>query len=230
MTGYFAFPPPSAPGSSTTSARTPFAAAGNTTIPTQQAKSDADSSSKLDDEAWAERLRLQEERRQKRLAYEQEQIRRAELDWVRAGGVLRNAQGRRDKARTELYRAEIRVLDEERAILDRWNVYEDRCRKLSTSDDYVTWSDIPWPVQQPPMNIEDFTSTAIADFLFAPLRVRGASGTRKDKLRQALLRWHPDKLSAVLSKVDDADQGRVLEGIHAVFRCLRELQDLEKNS
>lgn len=231
MTGYFAFPPPVAGMSNSTTPRSPLtsSAVGNQSLSAEQLMADESRPSKQSgDDPQSHNRRLQEEQYQKRLERERQDVWKAELEWVRSGGVLRDVRGRRDKARTEILRAEVRLQNEERAILTRWNTYEERWRKLLTSDDLVCWMDIPWPVQDPPASIEQLTPAAISDFLFAPLKVREASGTRKDKLRQALLRWHPDKLAMLISRVVDMEDGKVVEGINAVFRCLRELQDVDK--
>ncbi|KAI0072085.1 hypothetical protein K474DRAFT_1629580 [Panus rudis PR-1116 ss-1] len=174
-----------------------------------------------------------EELRRKRIEREREEIFKSELAWVRSGGVLRDALGRRDKARTEFMRAEIKRLDAEAAILHRWNTYEQRWRDLSSSsfsDQPVTWDDIPWPVNDPPQTLEDLQHDAIESFIFATFAVRGAEGTRRDRIRSSLLRWHPDKVSLLLSRVVEEDRSRVAEGVNAVFRCLKALQDVEKQS
>ncbi|KAG5220669.1 mitochondrial carrier domain-containing protein [Salix suchowensis] len=48
-----------------------------------------------------------------RLEREQAEATQGEFDWVRSGGILRDARGRRDKVRTEAIRTEIRRRDEE---------------------------------------------------------------------------------------------------------------------
>lgn len=230
MTGYFVFPPPFTCAPPAPRAPLGSSSAENQTFPAQEPLVETQQPPKQSKgETLAQQRRLEEEKlHQQRLERERQEIRKAELEWVRSGGVLRDPRGRRDKARTEMYRAEVRRQDEERAILDRWNTYEERWRKLLTSDDLVSWTDIPWPIQDTPTSVEQLTPCAISDFLFAPLKVQGVSGTRKEKLRQALLRWHPDKLALLISRVVDMEDGKVVEGINAVFRSLRVLQDAEK--
>jgi hypothetical protein len=91
--------------------------------------------------------------------------RAGELAWVRAGGVLRDAQGRFDKERTAAARA---ALDRHAAVARAWAIwdaYEERWRALlaarhdpgsgspgmstlSLSDDgELGWSDVPWPTE-----------------------------------------------------------------------------------
>ena len=224
MTGYFAFPPPSVDASP--SSRVPFASssAGNQ-LPPESVAEPSQPPKPTQEDIRSHRRRSQEEQNQKRLERERQEIWKAELEWVRSGGVIRNRQGRRDMARTELLRAEIRLQEEEKATLARWNTYEQRWRKLLSSDDLVSWSDIPWPIRDPPNSIVQLTPQNIAEFLFSPLDVRGVTGTRKERVRQALLRWHPDKLALLMTRVIDSEDGDVVEGIHAVFMSLRDIQD-----
>lgn len=230
MTGYFAFPPIQSTSSAAEGVRVPFSSAQNLerecaskTVPQSSAQAEKIQKLKVQREIAAEKRRA-------RLERERQEIYLSELEWVRSGGILRDAKGRRDKARTEALRQEIRLQDEERRILERWRAYETRLRALQSSGHVLTWDSIPWPVADLPSSPIDLEPEAIADFIFATFKVRGVPTAKKDRLRTSILRWHPDKFVAFMSRVPADEQERVLEGVYAVFRSLRHLQDMEKQS
>jgi len=192
------------------------------------------------DDAWDEPMT---EERCKQLKIEDEIATQGEWEWVkyvcssipvcytlsnsslfRSGGVLRDIQGRRDRARTERIRAEICLQMEEQLLLNQWKTYEQGWRTLFASDGSLTFHDIPWPLESAPSDVAQLTPAAISKFIFATLRVRRNKVTQRERIRASLLRWHPDKLAAVLPRVIESDQEAVLEGVGAVFRCLNKLQ------
>ncbi|KAG6332734.1 hypothetical protein ID866_6359 [Astraeus odoratus] len=154
----------------------------------------------------------------------------SEIEWVRAGGVLRDAHGGRDKTRTEGIRAEIRLQEDGRRKLQRWERYEARCRALAEAASPLTFFDFPWPLLEPltEKRVEMLTTSAVGSFLFESLNVKGCSSTRRDRIRTSLLRWHPDKVSSLLNRVVPEDIEIVREGIHRVFRSLKTLQDAQR--
>lgn len=196
--------------------------------PSSASKEASDSKERLDS-AWRERERVEVERRRAREVKEREEALKGEKDWVRSGGVLRDAEGRRDHART----AEVRKLVEEeeaqRRALERWATYEAAWTKLNSSIELLSFADIPWPlVNKPtdPMQLRD--RNAVAQFLFETLHIPGVKSSRKDRVRTSLLRWHPDKLGALLARVREDDVEAVKDAVDAVVIVLMELQDQEK--
>ncbi|TBU42452.1 hypothetical protein BD309DRAFT_815982, partial [Dichomitus squalens] len=143
-----------------------------------------------------------------------------EMEWVRAGGWLRDASGRKDKARTEQVRAEVLLVDEERKTLERWDAYEARWNALLSSTTPVTFADMPWPASPPPSSAEDLASDVITEFFLGPLLVRSSTVVMKDRIRTSILRWHPDKLSAIVSRTVEGDLDSVRAGINTVFHVL----------
>ncbi|KAI0341456.1 hypothetical protein BDW22DRAFT_306514 [Trametopsis cervina] len=233
MVGYFAFPstgPSIFPNIQ--NSRVPLSLPSKQTRPSASDAPEerASGSSEKAKQLQAERERVEEARRV-RLEREREEIYLSELAWVRSGGILRDANGRRDKARTEEFRKEIRLQDEERAILQKWDAYENRLRAIhsSTNTAAVTWDTIPWPVSSPPSSPADLDVESVAEFIFATFKVRGAVAVRKERLRTSILRWHPDKFAALLARAAEHEQTRILDGVSAVFRALRQLQDEEKH-
>src|ERR1700722_5811439 len=143
---------------------------------------------------------------------------------------LYDKMGRRDIVRTEMMRQEIRLQNEEQSLVERWKAYEDRWKLLLTSNNPLSFHNIPGPTQNAPFDVHDLTLAAISDFLMASLRVRNNTVTKKERIRVSLLRWHPDKISSVWARVIKSDKEAVREGIGAVFTCLKTLQDEEKAS
>ena len=154
----------------------------------------------------------------------------SEIEWVRAGGVLRDAFGRRDKARTEQIRQELQVQDVERERMARREAHEARWRAMQSSTAPIAFVEFPWPLKErmPNSDLSGLTRCAVSKFLFESLEVRTNRMTKRERIRSSLLRWHPDKMSVVLSRVIPEDLELVREGIHVVFGILKALQDAER--
>lgn len=234
MVGYFAFPP-SMSGAALDKAVRPQPLPPPTTDPHLHASEPRQNASEAAQQA--ERIKQQRQRaediRRARLERENQQIYLSELDWVRSGGILRDANGRRDKVRTEEFRKEIRLQNEEREIMRRWDAYESSLRALQHPSNslVVGWETIPWPVISPPSEPADLNSVTVGEFIFSTFKVRGAKAIRKERLRTSILRWHPDKFSALLARVPDPEHAAILlDGVNAVFIALRGLQDEAKIS
>lgn len=222
--GYFAFPPSTSGTSRSYPAFIPQ-------FPNTQETFIDKSAPEKGDETHTEKPPHNEERIN-RLHKERELIEKSEIEWVRGGGVLRDAQGRRDKARTERIRAELKLQAEEKIKMDRWKEYEERWKALAASDKALAFADIPWPLRTAPSSrdTDALTLPAISEFLFESLSVRTNTVTKRSRIRSSILRWHPDKSSLVVGRVVAEDVDAVREGIHAVFHCLKRLQDDERDS
>ncbi|KAI0826433.1 hypothetical protein BC629DRAFT_1690577 [Irpex lacteus] len=231
MVGYFVFPPTPAPFPVLEPPSLSSLKLEDDPPRTPSTSSDASKPSKEDELRKAQREKY-EATRQARLERERQQIYLSELEWVRSGGILRDANGRRDKARTEEFRKEIRLQKEEKEILERWDAYESRLRALQSAPPdslVIQWDTIPWPVLPPPSTPADITTAAVSEFVFSTFKVRGVRAVRKERLRSSVLRWHPDKFTALLLRVPEPEHRAILlEGVNAVFRALRELQDEDK--
>lgn len=219
--GYFAFPP-NLSGSALNQ---------NATLPLEDPEQKAEERrQKRASEEYNARLLRDAELHKARIMQEEAEALRGEEDWVRSGGILRDTKGRRDFARTEAMREELRLRDLEKMLNERWEQYEQRWRALNGKGKhrgapYITFTDVPWPVVQGsrPMGIRDLTVERVEEFLLGNLRVRGCKVTRKERVRSSLLRWHPDKLTALVSSVVEKDRDAVIEGITTVVRCLHQL-------
>lgn len=180
--------------------------------------------------AWKERQKIEDKRRQALEARERDEALKGEKHWVRQGGFLRDANGRRDRKRTEEVRRLVEQEDAERRIRERWEAYESAWARTVSSNEPVAFASLPWPLINPPKSPSDLRNPAsIGDFLFESLSLNGNTTTRRDRLRMSLLRWHPDKLGAVLARVPEEDNLKLVkDGIDAVVISLMHLQEAEK--
>lgn len=192
------------------------------------------------DEAWeaaeaAQRARLEEIK---------EAALRAEIEWERMGGRRRDMDPELRKRLDD----EACLTDEERALRRAWEAYDKAWDRLAMSVRPVktftfrkvsfAFQDVPWPVlpplsrrtdadMAPDVQLEDITTQNVAHFLLHPHRMPEKS--RKEKLRDAVLRYHPDKFEGrILPRIVSEDRARVQEGVSIVMRCLNELMDDEQ--
>lgn len=124
----------------------------------------------------------------------------------------------RERQRRDRYRSD-------QALLYAWQDYETRWGALATSAEPLAFSSIPWPIVNPPAKAEDITPAAIVLFLFSPLHSQGQ--TRKDRIRSAQLRWHPDRFRRLMGRVKEEDKAKVDEGVGIVARCLNDMMARE---
>ncbi|KAJ7053287.1 hypothetical protein C8F01DRAFT_552029 [Mycena amicta] len=220
--GYFAFPP--------TPIQRPQAHLASTEqVTAEQAAEEHRRHEAALDEAWAARRIRDEAERQRRRALEAAEVLKGEMAWVASGGILRDANYERDYVRTEAMRKEIALLNHERLLTERWHKYESAWATLTSSTSSVRFADIPWPTTPRPdsdydfVTPPDFTLDRIQAFLLEPLSVRGSTATKKERLRASLLRWHPDKMTGLLSRVVAEDLDAVREGVHQVILALQTL-------
>jgi len=161
-------------------------------------------------ELYAERNQLQEEfdkmeaRWQERIGRE-ERRRRQEHQW----------------AEEQRARAERQKRLERRSQEEAWKAYERRWTTIASGSGQLNFKSIPWPTTLPPRNVGEITPDAISKFIFSPVHSEGTS--RKERIKNALRRWHPDRFGRVLNRVDEKDKGAVERGVGIVARCLNEL-------
>lgn len=223
--GYFAFPP-----ASDTSVPSSDA------IPEQRRRDEEQELRRRKEETdreanWGARLRRDAEIRQQRLEREKAEAVRGEEEWVRSGGILRDANGKRDMARTRAVKEELKLREVEKELTRRWAEYEKRWKELLASRkeeerSKVRFSDLPWPVDidgVEEIELDDLTVEKVEGFLLGSLQVRGCTVTKKDRVRSSLLRWHPDKMTGVLARVVEEDLDLVKQGISVVMVCLQKL-------
>lgn len=92
---------------------------------------------------------------------------------------------------------------------------------------HLQWTDFPWPVLSfsGPTRKEDLTLEAVADYVFAPLRLHHDRTMSKERLKEIIRRWHPDRFEVkYLARVADIhEREMVREGAGMVVRFLNDL-------
>lgn len=167
------------------------------------------------------------EREQEKVRLMQEEIRRNELRMrQKKEAEKRRLAEEKARAHAEYFERERRVQARaERAVVEAWSKYEDRWTSLSASTSPLTFATMPWPMVSAPANLEAITPTAIVLFLLSPLHSQGQS--RKERIRNAQLRWHPDRFRRFIGRVVNEDRAAVEEGVGIIARCLNDLMARE---
>ena len=148
-------------------------------------------------------------------------------------------QERRERERRE--RREARQQEEERQRKRRerrsveemthaWQNYSASWDTLNSNPpNFPTlhFQSIPWPIQHRPTSPEQLTADAISAFVLSPLHSHGKSG--KQRIREALLVFHPDRFDKWTRLVrDKSDRQVVREAAGSVARILNALLEAEE--
>ncbi|KAG8759204.1 hypothetical protein FRC14_006451 [Serendipita sp. 396] len=150
---------------------------------------------------------------------------------------LEQARREREKEKAVAKLREAREM-ERKAFEEAWSVYDSRWMLLNyatratgssmpeeTKGIRLTLSfvDIPWPLLHPPRTSRDINSVAIRRF-FASEYQTASDRSPRERIKDALLRWHPDRFSnRVLDHVREGQREEVRRGVDIVVRCLNEL-------
>jgi hypothetical protein len=181
----------------------------------------------------AEYVRKEEERvEEERKRREQEANERRAEDARRRGAEkrrqeeqAREAERREAERKTRKTSINSMRLVPDRSVLEVWNAYESGWAAMTTATQ-LRFRSIPWPTLNPVSSPEMLLPIQIAAFILNPQHSQGKS--RKDRLREALLRWHPDRFeSKWLNKVAEEDRDSVKEGVGCVVRALNDLLSAE---
>ncbi|KAI6007706.1 hypothetical protein F5J12DRAFT_720439 [Pisolithus orientalis] len=200
----------------------------------------------MDDDEYAEWVREGMWRRKHAREYEE----RARKESERTARRAREAQARAETVRLEKATSERREQKrrekEELRQHEYQSYYETRWQELLNPGDTgmnpLAFMDIPWPLSPGSSlvvdghttyrthRIEDFTEEAISKFLTVKTTHPGANTDKcedkvgKEKLRETILRFHPDKFEGrVMQRVLATDRDRVREAIGQIARVLNAL-------
>ncbi|KAI0256120.1 hypothetical protein BJV78DRAFT_440410 [Lactifluus subvellereus] len=158
----------------------------------------------------AERIQLQEE------------FDRMEARWRER--INREERRRRQE---HLWTEEQRAREEKEKQLERrrqeeaWKGYERGWTAIQSNGSPLKFKSIPWPTTLPPRDIREITPAVITKFILSPAHSKGIP--RKERIKSALRRWHPDRFGRILNRVDERDKGAVERGAGIVARCLNDL-------
>ncbi|KAJ7583308.1 hypothetical protein C8J56DRAFT_710495, partial [Mycena floridula] len=185
----------------------------------------------LDDEEYAEWIRKGMYKKSHAQEYAEQQRKEEERKARRLKEKAVRAETRRlEKAAEEERRKRKKEKDQRKQDYAR-EEYEIRWQNLRDSGDtsFLAFSDIPWPIlsahkqkrdstRTPVISLEDLTTEAISSFLF------GDTKSRKDKLRETFLRFHPDKFEGrLMGRVKQGDREKVKNALGQVVRILNDL-------
>ncbi|KIY50313.1 hypothetical protein FISHEDRAFT_57632 [Fistulina hepatica ATCC 64428] len=154
---------------------------------------------------WEERKREQEQEQQRRQAEYASRL----AEWQR----LQRQQQADQRRQQEIHKR--RRVRERQAAAEAWQLYESRWSALDKSQEALTFAAVPWPVVSPPTSPASLTPGAISHFLFSGM---GADESRKERVKQSLLRWHPDRFARISRRVDPSHREAVEEGVGIVAR------------
>ncbi|KAL5528421.1 hypothetical protein ACEPAF_7557 [Sanghuangporus sanghuang] len=126
--------------------------------------------------------------------------------------------GRADEERGRARRAKAIA---NRTTANAWMVYEENWAAISSSSDPLSFSSIPWPTLSRPSDPSSITLQAISAFLLSD--THSNTLTPRERIKEALRRWHPDRFVRFLRRVPPEGQSMVEEAVGIVARCLNEL-------
>ncbi|KAI4523264.1 hypothetical protein K525DRAFT_254746 [Schizophyllum commune Loenen D] len=154
--------------------------------------------------------------------------------------VAREARAEeKERRRAEDLRRQREAEELKRQAEERKRQEEERKRKVAAQDQYnVSWHFIiagrvhpgslrvgsfPWPVLLAVRSAEDIRMEDVEEFLFRDEELM--VGQERDRLRQEILRWHPDRFNPrILSYIHPSDRALILEVAGCVARILNELK------
>ncbi|RPD58142.1 hypothetical protein L226DRAFT_554139 [Lentinus tigrinus ALCF2SS1-7] len=199
----------------------------------------------MEDEDYAEWIRAGMWRK-KHAAEHEEQMRRQAESKARQErqNALREETRRMERAAEEERRKRKRARERIREVEAR-ELYDTRWKALlapaaasaTSGEVLLRFEDVPWPVMASAISlrddtarvrIEDLTVEAISLFLIPPSEhgtpSADPSKERKEKLRETMLRFHPDKFEGrIMKRVREKDRERVKEAVGIVARTVNTL-------
>lgn len=143
----------------------------------------------LDAEIAAARRADEEKQRRKLAARAAAEQAAAEHRRALAEAERRKEEERRQRDADRLRREEA----QRQRTRDAWERYEARWRTANSQDDNLSFAFIPWPMEFQPRSATEISSDAIKAFILSPLH--SINKQPKQRLREQLLRFHPDRLS-----------------------------------
>ncbi|KAH9034833.1 hypothetical protein EDB85DRAFT_961351 [Lactarius pseudohatsudake] len=177
----------------------------------------------LDEEmAWL-RERLRAAQRDAERSQLQEEFDRMEARWRREEGRQRRRECHRAGEQRGREERQNQAAVERRRQAEAWKAYERQWAAIAIGkdDSPLTFRSVPWPMSLPPRSAREVTSEAVAKFILSHAHSEGVS--RKDRIKSALRRWHPDRFGRILNRVDVKDRAAVERAVGTVARCLNDL-------
>ncbi|KAH7334694.1 hypothetical protein B0J17DRAFT_671190 [Rhizoctonia solani] len=179
--------------------------------------------SMMDDDQYAEWIREGIWRRTHKAEVEAQERAEEERKRKREKERARREKTRRMEREDNERRARRKQVKEQRSALEGWIAYETQWAQLRPSETTsLGFTDLPWPCYPPPrlpLEPDTLSKQTISSFLLSPLHSIGKP--RKQRLREALLLYHPDRFMAKwMGRVRKEDTQGVQEAVGRVARVL----------
>ncbi|KAF8881248.1 hypothetical protein BD779DRAFT_1445686 [Infundibulicybe gibba] len=109
-------------------------------------------------------------------------------------------------------------------VIQLFDTHERQWTRLATLDE-LRWESFPWPMLKKPSVPEEITSVAISAYILSPhYPEKDKSRPTKDRIKEHIRRWHPDRFETkLLPKVAEDEKEKVKEGAGFVVRSLNDL-------
>ena len=197
----------------------------NDYIPPRWRADTRDDPSNMDDEQYAEWVREGMWRRTHRAEVEAQERAEEERKQRKEQEKAKRAKTRRMEREETERRAKRRQANEQKSVIDAWLAYDTRwtqLRSLDSKSGGLTFADLPWPCDPTPtlpLDPNALSRQVVSSFLLSPLHSVGKP--RKQRLRDALLLYHPDRFVAKwMGLVREEDASGVQEAVGRVARVL----------
>ncbi|KAG8993786.1 hypothetical protein FRB90_000607 [Tulasnella sp. 427] len=185
----------------------------------------------MDDEQYAEYVREGMWERTHKAEVEERQRRKERAKERKEKEKRLREESKKLEAEALEERRRRREEKDKRKIVESWMAYESRwstLQRASASSKIVPnsldFQFLPWPVHPPPKSIEALTKESISSFVLSDLH--SAEKTKKQRLRNALLLYHPDRFeSKFMAFVKEEDHTLVKEAVGRVVRVLNALTE-----
>lgn len=182
-------------------------------------KTSTDNPDEMDEDQYAEWIRRGMWERRHKQEIEEEQRREKEREERRARERRQRRKQREleEEARKSLKEKEAKVAGQAfDSYLSAWAAL------LASTVTQLRFRDIPWPLHIKPRSAEDVTPNAVTSFLLSESHSSGRS--RKQRIRDTLLIYHPDRFEKwVLMIKDEKEKERAREVAGELVRILNSL-------
>lgn len=197
--------------------------------------------SQMNDEEYAEWIRKGMWERTHKSEVDAETQREREREQRRERDRRARDEIEREEKEREVKRRRIREEKEKRRKQDAYRDYKTRWDHLtrtaasiasssssSSSLNLLPLTSLPWPTFLPLSTVDDLTKDSISSFLLASDHIDARDKTRKQRIREALLAYHPDRyVGRYLMAIEEGERDRVRELVVRITTLLNALAEDE---
>ena len=181
----------------------------------------------MDDDEYIEWLRRKMWQRTHREEREETARLDKERQERREGEKRERREARKQEEERRRTRRERKAAEEMTQAWQNYSASWDTLNSNPPTFPTLHFRNIPWPIQHPPTSPEQLTADAISAFVLSPLHSHGK--TRKHRIREALLVFHPDRFDRWTRLVrNEPDRQLVREAAGSVVRILNALMEVEE--